>query len=525
MGFPVRSSLLSRLAAFTAFCFALWMVLNLNGCGYGSSSPSSGGGGGTPPMNPPPPVSSGVDVVTYHDDNARTGQNLSETTLTLGNVNSTNFGKLFTLATDGKVNAEPLYLSQLSVNGNSHNVVFVASEHGTVYAFEADTGAMLWKVSTLLAGEAPSDDHGCGQISPEIGITSTPVIDRNSGPHGTIYVVAMSKNGSTYHQRLHALDVTTGAEEFGGPKEITATYPGSGDNSSAGTVTFDPAKYAQRSGLLLMNGVIYTAWTSHCDSRPYTGWLISYDEKTLAQVSVLNVTPNGNEGAIWMSAAGLAADSSGNIYFLDGNGTFDTTLNGSGFPTQGDYGNAFLKISTTNNKMAVADYFEESNQAQENGADTDLGSGGALLLPDLKDNSGKTWHLALGAGKDGNIYVVDRDSMGKFNPNANNIHQQLSGVLSGGIWSMPAYFNNTVYYGPRGEPYQGFRHQQRATWVHADVADLGQLHISGRYAQHLGQWDEQRDSLGDGEHQSCGASRLRRDRPDARTLQQQSGLE
>lgn len=202
--------------------------------------------------------------------------------------------------------------------------------------------------------------------------------------------------------------------------------------------------------------MIYTAWTSHCDSRPYTGWLISYDEKTLAQTSVLNVTPNGNEGAIWMSAAGPAADSSGNFYVLDGNGSFDTSLDANGFPSQGDYGNAFLKISTSGNNMSVADYFEMSNQAQENGSDADLGSGGALVLPDLKDGANKTWHLAVGAGKDSNIYLVDRDSMGKFSASANNIHQELAGVLAGGIWSMPAYFNNTVYFGAQGNNIRAF---------------------------------------------------------------------
>jgi hypothetical protein len=397
-------------------------------------------------------------VLTYHNDIARTGLNASETILTTGNVNSTSFGKLaFNISTNSKVDAEPLYVSGLSVNGQMHNVLYVGAENGNVYAFDADNGNALWQVSMLASGESTSDNHGCSQISPEIGVTATPVIDPKAGAHGTIYVVAMSKDSSgKYHQRLHALDLTTGAEQFGGPKEIQASYPGSGDNSSGGTVTFDPGQYAERAGLLLLNGVIYTAWTSHCDQRPYTGWVISYDQNTLAQVSVLNLTPNGNEGSIWMSGAGLAADSAGNIYPLDANGSFDTTLNASGFPAQGDYGNAFLKLSTTNNQLAVADYFEMSNQAQENGSDADLGSGGAVVLPDLQDNAGKTWHLAVGAGKDGNIYDVDRDNVGKFNSASNNIHQELQGVLAGGIWSMPAYFNNTVYYGAVGNHVKAF---------------------------------------------------------------------
>jgi hypothetical protein len=219
---------------------------------------------------------------------------------------------------------------------------------------------------------------------------------------------------------------------------------------------FAPGQYAERAGLLLLNGVIYTGWTSHCDIRPYTGWIMGFDQSTLAQVSVLNVTPNGNEGSVWMSGAGLAADSSGNIFFLDANGTFDSTLDANGFPSQGDFGNAFLKISTANHQLSVADYFEMFNQGAENGSDEDLGSGGSLLLPDLKDSLGHTRHLAIGAGKDSNIYVVDRDAMGKFNPSANNIYQEIPGALSGPVFSMPAYFNNTVYYGAVGDHIKAF---------------------------------------------------------------------
>jgi len=404
------------------------------------------------PPPPPPGTTPNNAVTTYHNDNARTGQNLNETTLTTTNVNQSSFGKLFVISTDGKVDAQPLYLPNIAVSGQSHNLLFVASEHGSVYAFDADTGSPIWQVSTLLPGETPSDDHGCGQITPEIGVTSTPVIDPKAGPHGTIFIVGMSKDGSgNYHQRMHALDVTTGAEQFGGPKKIQASYPGTGDNSSGGNVIFDPGQQVDRPGLLLLNGVIYTSWGSHCDIRPYTGWIIGYDESTLAQVTVLNVTPNGNEGAFWMSGAGPAADSAGNIYALDANGVFDTTLNAQGFPSQGDFGNAFLKISTANNQLAVADYFEMFNQSSENSTDEDLGSGGALVLPDLTDSSGNTRHLAVGAGKDGNIYVVDRDAMGKFNPSANSIYQQIQGALAGSVFSMPAYFNNTVYYGAVGD--------------------------------------------------------------------------
>src|SRR5579864_4206608 len=300
-----------------------------------------------------------TDVVTYHNDIARTGQNLTETTLTTSNVNSAKFGKIGFFSVDGLVDGEPLYASQVAIpNMGTHNLLIAVTEHGTVYAFDADSVAKIWSKSTLQSGETTSDGRSCSQVSPEIGITSTPVIHRSQGAHGVIYVVAMSKNGSTYHQRIHALDLAQGTELFGGPVEVQATYPGTGDNSSGGNVIFDPSQYKERAGLLLLNGVIYTGWASHCDIRPYTGWIIGYDASTLGQTSILNVTPNGNEGAIWMAGAGLAADSAGNIYFLDGNGDFDTTLNATGFPKNGDYGNAFMKLSTTNNQLAVADYFE-----------------------------------------------------------------------------------------------------------------------------------------------------------------------
>ena len=391
------------------------------------------------------------DVLTYHNNNARTGLNSKETTLTLTNVNSANFGKLFVLPADGLVDAQPLYVSAVTISGVSHNLLIVATEHGTVYAYDADTGAKIWQITTLGSGESTSDDRGCSQVTPEIGVTSTPVVARPKTGNPVIYVVAMSKDRSgNYHQRLHALDATTGAELHSGPVEISAKFPGTGDNSSGGFVIFDPAQYKERAGLLLINSTIYLAWASHCDFRPYTGWIMGYNATTLAQTTVLNVTPNGNEGAIWGSGAGMAADGVGNIFLLDANGVFDSTLNSSGFPSQGDYGNAFLHVATKGG-LAVADYFEMDNESQENGSDTDLGSGGTLILSQ-KDSTGKVWQLAVGAGKDNNLYVVDRTNMGKFNPNANKIYQELPGVLPGGVWAMPAYSNGNVYYGPQGSP-------------------------------------------------------------------------
>jgi hypothetical protein len=411
-----------------------------------------------PPTTPAPPPSGSstpVDVTTYRNDNGRTGQNLSETLLTPANVNSKTFGKLGVFAVDGKVDAEPLYLSNLKVGGLSHNVVFVETEHASVYAFDADSLAQLWKVSTLGPGETPSDDHGCPQITPEIGITSTPVIDRTRAPNGAIYLVGMSKDGAgNYHHRLHALDITTGAELSGSPREIQASYPGTGAGSVSGNVIFDPARYAERAALLLLNGNIYTGWTSHCDAGLYTGWMIAYDAATLSQSAVLNLTPNGSEGSIWMSGGGLAADSSGNIFVLTANGTFDTTLDANSFPINHDFGNAFVRISTTSG-LSVNDYFTPYNTVAQSNADADLGSGGVLLLPDVQDASGHTVHLAVGGGKPGDLFVVNRDAMGKFNSTVNSVYQELPSAVSGLIFSTPAYFNNMVYIGAVGDRIRG----------------------------------------------------------------------
>ncbi len=392
------------------------------------------------------------DVLTYRYNNSRTGLDSKETILTLSNVNVNSFGKLFTVSVDGKVDAQPLYLSAVNISGGTHNVLIVATEHGSVYAFDADTGASYWQITTLKSGETTSDVRGCDQVVPEIGITSTPVISRLKGSNGVIYTVAMSKDSAgAYHQRLHALDAATGKELYSGPVDIAAKYPGTGDNSSGGYVIFDPSQYKERSGLLLSNGTLYLAWASHCDIRPYTGWIMAYNASKLTQTTVLNLTPNGNEGAIWGSGAGLTIDSNGNMFVLDANGLFDTNLNSSGFPSSGDYGNAFLRLSTKGG-LSVVDYFEMDNEQSENGSDLDLGSGGALLLPNMKDSSGTTWQLAAGAGKDGNLYLVNRNSMGKFNSGSNNIYQELAGSLPGGMWGSPAYFGGKLYFGQVGAP-------------------------------------------------------------------------
>jgi outer membrane protein assembly factor BamB len=397
----------------------------------------------------------GTDVVTYKYDVMRTGQNLTESTLTLSNVTSATFGKRLNLMVDGLVDAQPLYLSQLSVAGATHNVVFIATEHDSVYAFDADTGTILWKVSLLTGGETTSDDRGCSQVTPEIGVTSTPVIDRKAGTHGTIFLVAMTKDtSSNYHQRLHALDITTGQEMPASPTEIAATYV---------TTTFAPGQYKERAALLLNNGTIYTTWASHCDAGSYGGWIIALGESTLAITGILNVAMDASGSgyasqgpSIWMSGGGPAADAEGNVYVLTANGRFETTLSAAGFPSGGDYGNSFVKISSSSGTLAVTDYFTMSGEVAESTGDVDLGSGGVMLLPDMTDTSGTVRQLAVGAGKDGNMYVVDRNDMGKFTSVGNNIWQQLTGVLGSGVWATPAYFDSSVYYGPQGGPLMAF---------------------------------------------------------------------
>jgi hypothetical protein len=404
------------------------------------------------------------DVTTYHYDNARDGLNAQETILTPANVNSASFGKLRFFNADGKIDAQPLYLAALSVNGTAANVVYMASEHDSVYAINADTGTVIWQVSLFGAGESTSEAvGGCGQISPQIGITSTPVIDRAKG---TIFVVGMTKDGAKqYHQRLHALSLTTGAELPGSPVEISGSYPGTGANSSGGRVVFDSKQYAERAALLLLNSKLYLTWTSHCDQGAYTGWVMVYDENTLAQTAILNLTPNGSEGSIWMSGAGMAADSAGNIYAAVANGTFDTTLDSNGFPVNHDYGNTLLKLSTTSGLTPV-DYFESYNGVSDSIADLDVGSGGVLLMPDLTDASGNVRHLAVGAGKNAHMYILDRDNMGKINEKTkdnSNVYQDLQ-PFPNGTFSMGAFFNDTLYYGSNGDVLKAF------PFVHAKTA-------------------------------------------------------
>src|SRR5579862_3040615 len=402
-----------------------------------------------------------TDVTTYHNNIERTGLNNTENTLNQGNVNEHTFGLLGSLQVDGLVDAEPLFLSNLSIGGTSHDVVFVVTENDSVYAFDANTRAQLWHdgPSALLpSGEnASNEPDGCSQIGSEIGITSTPVIDRNQGAHGTMYLVTMSIDGSGgHHHRIHALDVTTGAELLGGPTPISATYPGVGAGSSGGTLTFNAVQYKERAALLLLNGVIYTTWASHCDVPPYSAWVMGYNESNLHQSVVFNLTPNGantaggsyGAGSIWMSGGGPAADPQGNIYVALANGAFETTLNGNGFPSQADYGNALVRMTPGSGTLSVTDYFNMSDTINE--------SGGVMVVPDQTNSSGGTVHLVTAAGKDGTLYVANRSNMGRFSSSTDNIYQLVSNALPNGVWGVSAYFNGTIYACPKSNTMRAF---------------------------------------------------------------------
>jgi chitodextrinase len=417
--------------------------------------------------NPPQSASATAYITNYagtfthHNDNFRTGQNLNETMLSPANVNASQFGKLFTQTLDGLIFASPLYVASVNMGGNGfHNLVYVATEHDSVYAFDADSSSAtpLWKTSFINPAQGvtsvPSADTGePGDIPTEIGITGTPVIDPTTN---TIYVVAKTKEvtgGNTnYVQRLHALDITTGAEKFGGPVVIQASVAGTGSGSSGGQVAFNALAENQRPGLLLSNGTVYIGFGSHGDYGPWHGWIIGYNAVTLQQTMAYNVTPNSIGGGVWQSGGGLAADASGNIYYSTGNGGFDVNTGGA------DYGEAVQKISPTG---AALDYFAPWDQASLSANNLDLSSAGPVLLVD--QTTGPVPHLMIVASKNGTIYVLNRDNMGHFNStNDNQIVQSLVSVLpngnnGAGNYSSPAYFNGYVYFGAVDDNIKAFQ--------------------------------------------------------------------
>lgn len=386
-----------------------------------------------------------ASVSTYHNDKQRTGQNLLETTLTPSNVNATQFGKLFSQPVDGFIYSQPLYVPNVSIGGTTHNVVYVTTMNDSVYAFDADSNSgsnanPLWKVSFLGSGitTVPTSAVNCTDlITTQIGIVGTPVIDTTGG---TLYVVARTEQNGAYYQKLHALDITSGAEKFGGPVTITASVSGTGKGSAGGTITFNALIQNQRSALLYQNGQIYIAWGSHCDNGAYHGWLMAYDKKTLAQKAVWVTTPNGSEGAIWESGSGPAGDTANNIYFAVANGTFDVNTNGT------DYGQALVKLAAPKNStFSVTDYFEPYDGTNLDSGDHDIGSGGFMLLP--KQAKAPVQNLAVQSDKVGNIYLVNVDNMGHYNSSNNNQIVQYLPSADLGMWSSPAWWNENVYIG------------------------------------------------------------------------------
>jgi chitodextrinase len=388
-------------------------------------------------------------MFTYHNDLSRDGVNAQEYALTTANVATATFGKLFSCATDGAMYAQPLWVANLGIHSGTHNVILAATTHDTVYAFDADTNPCVtyWSKSLLGSGETyvSSSDVGTGDIQPDIGIIGTPVIDSASN---TLYVISKSKtNGSnctpatSCFQRLHALSLIDGSEKFGGPVNITSaiSVPGTGDGSSGGNVTFNTLRENQRPGLVLANGVLYVMWASHGDNGPYHGWVIGFDKTTLQLVGMFNANPNGSDAGIWMSGGAPSVDSAGNLYFLTGNGTFDVYSGGA------DYGDSTVKMSTTA-PFSVAGFFTPADQQNLEGGDTDHGSGGAAILVD-QPATAPHQHLMIGGGKEGNLFLLDRDNMGgygaNFNPVDTNAVQKFS--VGNGIFSTAAFFNNALY--------------------------------------------------------------------------------
>jgi hypothetical protein len=385
-----------------------------------------------------------TSVLTRHNDNNRTGAYLQETQLNTSNVNQQQFGKLFAYHVDGQIYAQPLYVSNMNMaDGDTHNVVYVATMHNTVYAFDADNpvaaNSPLW--SRSLGSSAPLPDPNIGPVGPqgqsfyrdisiEVGIISTPVISLDKK---VIYVVAFTKVGNTYSHHLHALDLVTGEERMGGPVQIVGSAQGNGYDSKNGTITFTSNRQIQRAGLLLANNVVYIAFAAYGDAPPYHGWVFAYNATTLQRMALYNTTPNGREGGIWQAGQGLVADGDNNIYFITGNGTFTIDAR--------NLGCAIVKLKPN---LSLADWFAPHNCVALTNGDQDLGSAGALLIPGN--------NLLLGGGKESKFYLIQRDHMGHFNANNDDqIVQSFYVNLPGKdhythhIHSGPVYWN-----GPNG---------------------------------------------------------------------------
>jgi Legume lectin domain/Chitobiase/beta-hexosaminidase C-terminal domain len=390
-----------------------------------------------------------TSILTQHYDTARTGQNTGETVLNPTNVNSTTFGKLFTLTVDGYVYAQPLYVPALVIPGNgTHNVLYVATEHDGLYAFDADTGSQLWYVTFLINGAttvSTADVGNTQDINPEMGITGTPTIDPTTN---TLYVVVNTVESSNIIYRLHAIDITTGAEKLGGPVLMTASVPGTAPDGNGTTVPFNPQWANQRPGLLLLNGFVYVGFSSHGDNGPWHGWIFGFNKTTLAQTGVWCTSPNGKGNGIWGAGSGLAADAAGNIYVSTGNGDYTVETPAPPPSTTIDFGDSIVRVGLTNGVPVPTDYFTPWNQGPLDNADEDLGSGGVLVLPD--QTSGAFEHILIQSGKQGEVYVVNRDKMtsdgSHYCNGCTSDPEIIQSISSGaGLWSMPAYWNGQIY--------------------------------------------------------------------------------
>jgi hypothetical protein len=381
-----------------------------------------------------------AQVLTSQYDNARTGANLRETILTPANVNRTSFGKLFSWAVDGDVYAQPLYVPGVEIPGKGlHNVLYIATEHNSVYAFDAEGNPRepLWKVSFLGSRirTVPASEAQCPFIAPEIGVTSTPVIELETG---TLFVLARTMEGGGllsygHHvQKLHALAITTGVEKFGGPVAVQGSI-----RTRGARLEFDPLRANPRAALLLVNGNVVLTWASACDVGPYYGWVMAYDAHTLAQTAIFNASPDGKESGIWQGDTGPAADRDGHIYMATGNGVFTASSGGV------DFGDTLLKLRLTPGALSLLDYFTPSDEDNLNSRDADLGSGGPVVLP---DQPGAHPHLVVVAGKGQTLYLIDRDRMGKFQPGRNpHAVQNVVIPYRGGMYGAPAYWNQHLY--------------------------------------------------------------------------------
>ncbi len=420
------------------------------------------GGGNTittpppPPPPPPPPAPDYAGVLMHHNDLGSTGQNLNETVLTPANVNQTLFGKLFSYPLDGAAYAQPLYVSNVPIAGGTHNVVYVATQHDTVDAFDADGGASapFWSMNFTNASAGittvPGTDLGVGGVFAEVGITGTPVI---SGKAGTLFVVAMTKENGQYFHKLHALDITNGKERPNSPVTIQPSVAGSGIGSSGGQIAFQSLYQLQRSALLLLNGTVYVAFASYNDKGPYHGWIVGYDISSLQQTIAWNATPNGQKGGIWMSGASPSADSAGNIFVIVGNGTFDANNGGP------DYGDSFLKLTPNGGTLSVSDYFTPFDQQNLAANDIDVGSAGFTLLP---DQPGAVPHLGVSAGKAGKIYLLNRDNLGKFQSGSDSqIVQSLPAALGSAAndndYSTATHWQGNIYFIGNGDVVKQFQ--------------------------------------------------------------------